>query len=70
MVDIPAASFPVTGIPQGHYERRGASVYGEDKGPGTAPCIAACATVADADELVRHLNALLQRNRFAQGTTP
>jgi hypothetical protein len=55
---------------QDHYERRGTSIYGEDRGPGTAPFIADCSTVTHAERIVAHLNALvLQRDnaRFAAG---
>lgn len=40
-----------------HFERRGNMVYGEDTGPGTAPFIAECAEVPQAEFIVRACNS-------------
>lgn len=41
------------------FERRGNMVYGEDKGPGSAPCIATCKGADDANTVVMLLRELV-----------
>ena len=54
------------------FERRGNMVYGEDKGPGTAPFFAECENVETAAIIVRAVNshaALVEASRRAEAGT-
>lgn len=42
------------------WERRGTMVYGEDRGPGTAPLVMECATPEEAQRVVDEHNAGLR----------